>query len=281
MRSDEIHCDAEDIPRRRRTQRDSHRRTIITAARLGLNTFYDDRRTDIPIIDARLKAVSKLIAKISPSHVLDLACGRGVLLQHLAAILPKATLVGADIAPSSLEYVKDLGFEAHVADISRGLPFADEQFDCVIFGELIEHLVDPDFALQQISRVLSRGGQLILTTPNLASWFNRLLLLAGIQPIATETSLYVNLGRRIRFLGQWRPTQGHLKLFTRDALLEMLQGNGYRVSHVLGAPFAEKNPASLLDALIAKRPSLASNFIVQATNLRTLKTEYPSAEGWH
>ncbi len=233
------------------------------------------------MIDARLKVVSKLISELQPSRVLDLACGRGVLLQHLATLVPTATFVGADIAPASLEQARARGFDVHLADITIGLPFADEQFDCVIFGELIEHLVDPDGALQQISRVLERGGQLILTTPNLASWFNRLLLLAGIQPIATETSLHVNLGRRIRFLGQWRPTQGHLKLFTRDALLEMLRGNGYDVSRVLGAPFAEKNPASFLDAVIAKRPSFASNFVVQATNRRTLKTDYPTAAGWH
>ena len=246
-----------------------------------LNTFYDNRRTDIPIIDARLRVVTKLIRDIKPAKVLDLACGRGVLLQHLSSLLPSTTFVGADISPSSLEYVRALGFEAHVADISVGLPFSDEQFDCVIFGELIEHLVDPDSALQQISRVLAHGGQLIVTTPNLASWFNRVLLLAGVQPIATETSLHVNLGRRIRFLGQWRPTQGHLKLFTRDALIEMLGCNGYDVSRVLGAPFPEKNPASFLDAIIAAKPSLASNFVVQATNLRTLKTDYPVAKGWH
>ena len=246
-----------------------------------MDTFYDHRHTDIPIVDTRLRVVARLVEGIAPSSLLDLACGRGVLLENLAKAVPSTALTGADISPSSVAQVKGLGFHAQVADVSVRLPFSDEQFDCVVFGELLEHLVDPDFALQEISRILRRQGQLIVTTPNLASWFNRLLLLAGIQPIATETSLHVNLGRRTRFLGQWRPTQGHLKLFTRDALKDMLKGNGFRVTRILGAPFAEKNVASALDALLAKRASLASNFVVQATNLRTLKIDYPRAEGWH
>lgn len=249
--------------------------------RRSMNSFYEDRHTDIPIIDARLGIVAKLVDGIRPASLLDLACGRGVLLEKLAQMLPSTKLTGADISPSSVERVQRLGFSAEVADICGGLPFDDEQFDCVVFGELIEHLVDPDAALQEVSRILKRQGHLVLTTPNLASWFNRILLVAGIQPIATETSVHVNLGRRTRFLGQWRPTQGHLKLFTQDALTDMLKGNGFRVERILGAPFAEKNFASALDRLLAKRPSLASNFVVQATNARTLRIDYPRGTGWH
>ncbi|MEJ8669191.1 class I SAM-dependent methyltransferase [Streptomyces sp. MS1.AVA.1] len=70
-----------------------------------------------------------------------------------------------------------------------GLPFRTGSADAVLFSEVIEHLVDPDAALDEIRRVLRPGGHLMLSTPNLAAWYNRALLLAGVQPVFSEVSL--------------------------------------------------------------------------------------------
>ena len=247
--------------------------------------FYETRLTDIPEIDERLAIVSRVVEERQPSRILDIACGRGIFLARLAAVLPKAVLTGVDISRSAVEQARTLGFDVTHADVSKGLPFADQSFDCVVFGEVIEHIVDPDFALQQISRVLSKGGILVVTTPNLASWCNRLLLLLGIQPICSETSIHVNLGRRLRSLGQWRPAQGHLKIFTKDALREMLAANGYVVQSVCGAPFPEPpsgnpNRFHLIDRLFTRFPGLASDLVIVASNRRTLKTDYVTLPGW-
>lgn len=43
------------------------------------------------------------------------------------------------------------------------------QFDCVVAGELIEHLSNPGLFLSSVSSCLRPGGRLILTTPNIAS----------------------------------------------------------------------------------------------------------------
>src|SRR5262249_51796080 len=63
-----------------------------------------------------------------------------------------------------------------------GLPFAAESADVVIMSELIEHLVDTDSALDEVFRVLRPGGSLLLSTPNLAAWYNRGLGALGGQP---------------------------------------------------------------------------------------------------
>jgi ubiquinone/menaquinone biosynthesis C-methylase UbiE len=210
--------------------------------------FYEQRSTDIPEIDERLAIVADIVFQRRPLRILDLACGRGTLLNRLSGLLPEAALTGADLSAPALETARGLGLNVKQADVSTKLPFDDESFDCAIFGEVIEHIVDPDFALQEISRILRKGGTLVVTTPNLASWCNRLLLLAGVQPLCTETSLHVNLGRRMKLLGQWRPAQGHLKIFTVTALREMLAANGYDVE--------------------------------VATNRRTLRIDYPRLPGW-
>jgi SAM-dependent methyltransferase len=245
-----------------------------------LLNFYEARKTDIGFVDARLRLVTKLVLQTNAQRVLDAACGRGTLLSNLRSVAPGIALAGCDISPDSAAHVRKLGFEAASSNLEDSLPFEDESFDCVVLGEVLEHLIDPDRALLNVARVLRRDGNLVVTTPNLASWFNRLLLLAGIQPIATETSLQVNLGRKHPALGQWKPTQGHLKLFVKGALCEMLAANGFVVLQFLGAPYNQPTPFSVIDRALAYLPSLASNFVVLARNLRTLSTDYPRLPGW-
>jgi len=243
--------------------------------------FYEQHSTDVPELDDRLRLVARLVADARPRRVLDAACGRGALLVELRRRLPDSVLTGADISGAAVDATKAVGIDAVRADLAARLPFADESIDCAVFGEVIEHLIDPDFALQELSRILKENGTLIVTTPNLASWFNRAFLLFGIQPIFTETSLHVNLGRRFAALGQWRPTQGHLKIFTEQALRQMLECNGFVIDRFLGAPFAEPNRLSGLDKVLARFPALASNFVVAARNRRTLRIDYPRRQGWH
>ena len=46
------------------------------------------------------------------------------------------------------------------------MPFKDSYFDKVIFTEVLEHLKNEEKAISEISRVLKKGGTLLLTTPN-------------------------------------------------------------------------------------------------------------------
>jgi hypothetical protein len=107
--------------------------------------------------------------------------------------------------------------------------------------------------------VLVPGGRLVLSTPNLVCWANRVLVPLGIQPLFTETSSEVTLGRRFRALGQGGRANGHLKLFTHRSLAEILELHGFELLGRRGLPFdAFPWPASLLDAACARRVPLAS-----------------------
>jgi glycosyltransferase involved in cell wall biosynthesis/SAM-dependent methyltransferase len=55
------------------------------------------------------------------------------------------------------------------AELDR-FPYADESFDTVVCGELIEHLFgDPMHLMSEINRILKPGGHVLITTPNIAS----------------------------------------------------------------------------------------------------------------
>jgi hypothetical protein len=62
-----------------------------------------------------------------------------------------------------------------------------------------------------------------MSTPNLAYWVNRVLLLFGISPLFVENSAVAKLGRRFQSLGQGNTTEGHVRAFTHRAMLDFLE----------------------------------------------------------
>jgi SAM-dependent methyltransferase len=52
-----------------------------------------------------------------------------------------------------------------VADIQKGICFPDDHFDTVLMFDVLEHLEDPFQALEEVKRVIKRGGTLYLTVP--------------------------------------------------------------------------------------------------------------------
>jgi len=73
-------------------------------------------------------------------------------------------LVGVDIDPEGIEEMKKDGYRVICAnaenmDIGR-------KFDCIVGGELIEHLSNPGLFLDNMAKHLNDEGHLILTTPN-------------------------------------------------------------------------------------------------------------------
>ena len=126
-------------------------------------------------------------------------------------------------------------------------------------SELIEHLVDTDAAAEEVRRLLRPGGTLLLSTPNLAAWFNWGLITLGIQPVFSEVSMRGIYGR------PGREVVGHLRLFTRRALAEFLTARGFACERVCGAPYHDvPRPLRPLDRALCRWPSAASILLVQA-----------------
>lgn len=80
--------------------------------------------------------------------------------------------VGIDVSPHRIadfkKRLEGLNIYAHkiVAD-AEYLPFKDASFKSVVLSEVLEHLISPELAISEASRVLSeKGDKVILTVPN-------------------------------------------------------------------------------------------------------------------
>jgi len=210
--------------------------------------------------------VLKMLAMLPPnlSSILDIGCSEGRNLRVCRKQFPRARICGTDIGTSQAETLLSQGFEFRPSDVNQAIPFSDREFDVVLCGEVVEHLVDPDATIAEMRRVLKPGGLLVITTPNLAYIPNRLLLSLGVQPLFSETSLRRNYGRFLRALGQGNSAQGHLRIFTLSALLEMLQDHNFEIAMVRGYRWFQSGLFGVIDGVLAARPSFAAGFIVSA-----------------
>jgi SAM-dependent methyltransferase len=232
------------------------------ARREPLQEFYETPGVPLCSGQDRARRQARMLTEVlrdvtGPAVVIDVGCGDGSALAVAARQNPGHRFAGMDWSAGALRQARALGLE-----VLRGgmdLPVADGAADVVIMSEVIEHLVDPDGAVAEVRRVLRPGGSLLLSTPNLAAWYNRALLAAGVQPVFSEVSLRGIYGRPGQVVA------GHLRLFTRRALTEFLAASGFRCVTVAGARYHDvPRPLGPLDRAFCRWPSAASILLVHA-----------------
>ena len=104
------------------------------------------------------------------------------------------------------------------------LPFETNEFGFVIFNEIFEHLrINPITTLNEINRVMSRGGILMLTTPNLYSIRNivNFLLGRGFDDPYHEFMKLYKLGH-----------MGHVREYSVKQLKKFLVNTGFESTYV-------------------------------------------------
>jgi SAM-dependent methyltransferase len=138
-------------------------------------------------------------------RILEIGCGRGLLLHQLAQLghechgIERSALAARRAAQTE-------GLRVYTQPLEE-CHFAEQYFDAVILWHVLEHLDHPQATLALISRVLKPGGLLYLEVPNLTS----------LQSCTTGKNwFHLDL-------------EHHLYHFTFDGLHRLLVSSGFQV----------------------------------------------------
>lgn len=176
---------------------------------------YIFKKTHVVRINKSIDIVRQYLgANKDRKKILDVGCGDGQISVKFKEL--GLEVYGIDIASSQVKEAKKRGVVAIEGDFQNGLPYDNKSFDIVFCGEVVEHLVDVRFLITEINRILVAGGLLVLTTPNLAGFNDRVRFIFGINPrhcspLSKDHSL-------------------HIRPFTLGSLRTVLEKGGFNVT---------------------------------------------------
>jgi ubiquinone/menaquinone biosynthesis C-methylase UbiE len=142
---------------------DSHQEEKLLREYTALAATYDQRWS--AYLDASLSMTLEVVADLEAEQVLDVACGTGRLLEILAERSDQVKLAGIDRVPAMLDAAsRRIGQRATLLEgAAEKLPFSDAAFQLVISTNAMHYFSDVDAALQEIRRVISPSGNLVIT----------------------------------------------------------------------------------------------------------------------
>jgi 2-polyprenyl-3-methyl-5-hydroxy-6-metoxy-1,4-benzoquinol methylase len=147
---------------------------------------------------------------------------------------------------------------ANVEELDFEAAFGEERFDVVLFGDVLEHLVDPGAVLAKVARVLAPSGYVVASVPNVAHGSVRLALLRG----------------QFRYSEMGLLDRSHLRFFTRETLADLFRDAGYAIKQwrdIEGDPFGnelglreEDYPSHLAQSIRSDQDAVTYQFVVKA-----------------
>ncbi len=126
----------------------------------------DSIASDNPIHQRLLKAYFAAIPYVS-GELLEIGCGEGRGVQQLAPLAKSYTAIdkiGKVIAELKSRYPDYRFLQASIPPIRE---LADGVYDTVVSFQVIEHIKNDRLYLEEIYRLLKKGGRALITTPNI------------------------------------------------------------------------------------------------------------------
>ena len=100
---------------------------------------------------------------VKPGKFLDIGCASGPLLYHMQRL--GWCVTGNDLNEGALKIARQHGFDVIHGTLEQ-CAFADDSFDAINIGDLIEHVKSPRKLMTEVFRVLRPGGVVVILTPN-------------------------------------------------------------------------------------------------------------------
>jgi SAM-dependent methyltransferase len=117
----------------------------------------------------KLRLLDRFVAATDNRVALDLGCAQGILSYFVRR--KGGFWVSADEDLANVRTAREVLKNNLVALAGTALPFRDGAFDLVVGLDYLEHIDDDNRVLEEISRVLKTGGEIILVTPQTGPFF--------------------------------------------------------------------------------------------------------------
>ena len=148
--------------------------------------------------------------------VLDIGCANGLFGEALKR-RQKCVVQGVEMDAGAIKVAEgrlDNGIKGDIEKlVDEGIL---EIYDCIVCGDLLEHLNDPWRVVRGLKKHLKRGGLFIASTPNIANW----------------AVIYEMLKGRWDYVPFSILSGTHIRFFSRETLIELFNDSGYRVKEV-------------------------------------------------
>jgi SAM-dependent methyltransferase len=186
--------------------------TGVTQEPVPTGNTYDKYGSKNPVVRRLMEGfestLEELWTKASPSSILDVGCGEGVLTEQWADKLGSGRIVGIDLDDPKLKAEwqtrQRANLEYKVEDATH-LSFADNEFDMASAIEVLEHVPDPERTVAEMARVAERW--LLVSVPREPLW----------------RGLNMARGAYLKDLGN---TPGHVNHWSKRSFVQMLSRHG-------------------------------------------------------
>lgn len=166
-------------------------------------------------------------------RVLDVGCARGGFGAELKRQRPGIVVHGVEINPVSAAVAAERLDEVHVGRFPDDVP--EGTFDVITFLDVLEHLVDPQSALQSAKAVLSEEGVVVASIPNVRHY-------TVIVPLVVSG--------RWDYKDEGILDRTHLRFFTKETMRECFRDAGYSIREMAAMSTRRPPKRSLLWAAL-------------------------------
>lgn len=150
-------------------------------------------------------------------RVLDIGCAAGFTGERLKKKGIKE-VVGVELNENAYKEAAKRLDKVFLGDIEKiKLPFKDGYFDCIIYADVLEHLVDPWSLLLRHKRLLKSGGVIVASLPNVRHYRVIKKLLKGRWDYEHSGVL----------------DSTHLRFFTLKSAKDMLSNAGFQIGPLI------------------------------------------------
>jgi len=151
-------------------------------------------------------------------RILDVGAADGIVSRRLTERGWRVTGLEGDpaLAQAGARYCERM----LTANLNRDIPDVAGPFDAILYGDVLEHLVDPLRVLVELDRALVPDGFVVISVPNIAHLYVRLLLLVG----------------RFDYIDRGILDDSHLRFFTERSLRALLADAGLTVERFTATP---------------------------------------------